>query len=143
VRRPSTQVFVHAIWATWDRVPLLSGELKAAVYACIQAECTALSAEVLAIGGVEDHVHLLVRMPTTLSVASLVKQVKGVSSHLVTHKLVYEDGFRWQGAYSAFSVSTSDVPRIRDYILRQEQHHQDQTLQDDLELDEVDFTKTD
>jgi putative transposase len=137
------QLYVHLNWATWDRLPLLAGELKSAVYACIQAECNMLRAEVIAIGGTEDHVHLLVRLPTTVSVASLAKQVKGASSHWVTHGLTQEDGFKWQGSYGAFSVSAADVPRIRDYVLNQEAHHRDQTLDDDLESDAQRFAKTD
>jgi putative transposase len=142
MRRPNSELYVHVIWATWDRLPLLSGELQPAVYACIQAECAALNTEVIAIGGVEDHIHLLVRLPSTVSVASLVKQSKGASSHLVTHRLAHEDGFRWQGAYGAFSISASDVPRVRDYILRQEQHHRDHTLDTDLEFNELDPATT-
>jgi putative transposase len=136
------QLYVHLNWATWDRLPLLSAELRSAVYACIQTECGALGAEVLAIGGTEDDVHLLVRLPTTVSVATLVKQFKGASSHLVTHELIHENGFRWQGTYGAFSVSRSDVPRICDYIARQEEHHRDQTLDHDLEFDAQHFAET-
>lgn len=136
------QLYIHLNWATWDRLPLLSAELRPVVYACIQAECDALGAEVLAIGGTEDHVHLFVRLPTTVSVATLVKQVKGASSHLVTHELIHENGFRWQGAYGAFSVSRSDLPRICDYIARQEEHHRHQTLDHDLEFDAQHFDKT-
>jgi len=136
------QVYIHLNWATWDRLPLLSDELRPDVYACIQAGCDALGAEVLAIGGTEDHVHLLVRLPTTVSVATLVKQVKGASSHMVTHELIPENGFRWQGAYGAFSVSRSDVSRVCDYIARQEEHHRDQILDHDLEFDAQYFAKT-
>jgi putative transposase len=142
MRRSYTELYVHLIWATWDRLPLLPAELKPAVYGCIQAECSTLGAEVVAIGGMEDHVHLLVKLPTTISVASLVKQVKGASSHLVTHKLAREDGFRWQGAYGAFSISASHVPRIRDYILHQEEHHRDRTMDNDLEIDDQHFATT-
>jgi putative transposase len=134
LRQPYSQLYIHMVWATWDRLPLLSPELKSAVYACIQAECTALKAEVIAIGGVEDHVHLLVRIPASASVSDLIQHVKGASSHLVTHRLMHEDGFKWQGAYSAFSVSPSDVPRIQDYILNQEAHHRDQTLDEICEI---------
>jgi REP element-mobilizing transposase RayT len=109
-------------------------EIRSRVFACIQKECEALNAEVIAIGGMEDHVHLLVRLPTTASVAKLMQQVKGASSHLVTHEIQHENGFKWQGAYAAFSVSPSETPRIRDYALNQEQHHHEGTWEDDVEL---------
>jgi putative transposase len=86
---------------------------------------------VIAIGGIDDHVHLLVAMPATLAPADLVKQVKGASSHLVNHGR--EPFFRWQGGYGAFSVSKHHVPRIRDYVLRQEEHHRFNRLTPELE----------
>ncbi len=133
MREPYTQLYLHLVWATWDRLPLLIPELQAPVYGCIQVECHSLKAEVIALGGVVDHVHLLVRFPTTISVADLVKQVKGSSSHLVTHRLPVPEGFKWQGAYGAFTLSKAEVPRIRDYILNQEQHHAEATLDAELE----------
>jgi putative transposase len=134
MREPYTRLFVHFVWATWDRAPLITEELRPAIYACIQAECTGLKMEVIAIGGIEDHVHILARIPTTVALAEIVKQMKGSSSHLVTHRLPDPDGFKWQGAYSAFTVSEHDVPRVRDYILNQAEHHRDRSLDPCLEL---------
>ena len=75
-----------------------------------------MKVEMLEIGGTEDHVHVLVRIPPTVNVAQVVKQVKGSSSHLVTHRVEGGAGFKWQGCYGAFSVSRWDVPKIRHYI---------------------------
>jgi putative transposase len=95
-----------------------------------------MGVEVVAFNGVTDHVHLLVRIPTTVSVADLVKQVKGSSSHMLGKRLRVP--FKWQGGYGAFSLSTSHVPRIREYVLNQEQHHADGTTHEPLELPEED-----
>src|SRR5262245_34531473 len=76
--RPYTQLFVHLVWATWDRAPLLDAELMQVVDAAIRRECVEMGVDVIAIGGVADHIHLLVRFPTTISVADLVKQVKRI-----------------------------------------------------------------
>jgi REP-associated tyrosine transposase len=133
VREPFTQLFVHLVWSTWDRLPLLSPEIQQRVYACIRAECTHLKAEIIAIGGTDDHVHLLVQIPTTLAIASLMKQVKGVSSHLVTQEIDPPDGFKWQGAYGAFTVSKAEVPKIQAYVLNQEEHHRSQMLDGEFE----------
>src|SRR5438552_780932 len=123
MREPYTQFYAHLIWATWDRVPYLTGEVQDAVYACMQQECARLKVDVLAIGGIENHVHILIRFPATVMLAELVKQMKGVSSHMVTHKLGHEQGFKWQGAYRGFTLSKSDAPRVREYILHQQEHH--------------------
>ena len=83
MREPFTQLYLHLVWATWDRLPLISSERRDPIYACIQNECSELRCDVLGLGGIEDHAHLLVRFPTTVSVAQLAKQVKGASSHLI------------------------------------------------------------
>jgi putative transposase len=128
-----TQLFVHFVWCTWDRRPLLNEMLKPEVYAEIQAACVELGVEVLALGGVDDHVHLLVQMPASLSPAALVKQVKGASSHAVNHVNGRHALFRWQGGYGAFTVTKGHVPRVRDYVLRQEEHHRLGRIAPDLE----------
>lgn len=134
MREPYTQLYLHLAWSTWDRLPLLKGEIRDAAYACIQSECVALKAEVIAIGGVEDHVHVLLRIPATVSVAALVKQIKGASSHMITHKVGHDGPFRWQEGYGAFTITKSDVPRIRQYIQNQEAHHHGNTLQTEWEI---------
>jgi putative transposase len=133
MRAPFTQLYLHLVWATWDRHPFLVPEIRGRVYECIQAECVALRVSVIAIGGIVDHVHLLVRVPATVAPAELVKRVKGASSHMVNHDLRAPFYFKWQGAYGAFSVSKRHVPMIREYVLRQEDHHRDQTLYPALE----------
>jgi len=66
-------------------------------------------------------------------VDALVKEIKGASSHLVTHELEQSAGFKWQGAYAAFTVSRWDIARIRQYILNQEAHHKAGTIDPDYE----------
>ncbi|HEX6799152.1 MAG TPA: IS200/IS605 family transposase [Ktedonobacterales bacterium] len=88
MRQSGSAVYVHFVWATWDRLPLLSQEVERAAYRGIGAKCTELGAEVIALGGIEDHVHLLVHMPSTTSIAQFVGQVKGASAHLITHEVL-------------------------------------------------------
>jgi REP element-mobilizing transposase RayT len=133
MRRPFTQLYVHLVWATWDRLPLITDLVERLVYPAIRAECTGLGVEVLELGGIEDHMHLLARIPTTVSIAELAKQVKGASSHLVTHRSGSEQPFKWQGGYGAFAVSRSVVPQVGRYIQRQREHHEANRLDLDLE----------
>ena len=123
--RSHAEIYLHLVWGTWDRHPLLIGDRVETVYRAIHHECTEMRAEVIAIGGTEDHVHLLVRVPASLSAADLAKQVKGASSHLVNPVHGREAPFRWQGRYGAFSVSRQHVDRIRRYVLNQEAHHRE------------------
>ncbi|HZT43161.1 MAG TPA: IS200/IS605 family transposase [Chthonomonadaceae bacterium] len=134
MREPYTQLYLHLVWSTWERLPLLTGEIRDAVYACLQSECVALKADVLAMGGIEDHVHIRLRIPATVSIAMLVKQIKGASSHMITHKVGHDGLFRWQEGYGAFTITKSDVPRVRHYILNQEAHHHANTPQAEWEI---------
>ncbi len=132
MREPFTQLYVHLVWATWDRLPLLSTELLEVVDRAIRHECVDLGVEVEAFGGVADHVHLLVRIPATLAISRLVQQVKGATSHLVNQRL--KTPFKWQGGYGAFTVSKSILSRVKDYVLNQDQHHQYGTIFPSAEL---------
>ena len=123
MRAPFTQLYLHCVWATWDRLPLVTPQLEQPVYACILAKVRELKCDTVAIGGIPDHVHLLARLHTTVAVADLLKEVQGASSHLVTHEIAKGEFFKWQGAYGAFTVSKDGVARVRDYIEHQKEHH--------------------
>ena len=128
LRGPYTELYLHCVWATWDRLPLLTPEVEPQIYATIAAKCMALKCYVLAIGGVEDHIHLLVRFPAALSVATLVGEVKGVSSHLMTRRISPDVFFKWQGAYGAFTLQKDGVEVVTAYIKNQKAHHADNRL---------------
>jgi putative transposase len=96
MRSPFTQLYLHFVWATWDRLPLITPLNERSIYSSILTKCRELKCHVLAIGGTSDHVHLLIRFPTTITVADLVKEVKGASSHLVTHQIAMGEFFKWQ-----------------------------------------------
>ena len=124
MRSPWTELYLHLVWSTWMRRPLLTPEKRGEAYRLILAECSRQRVEVIAIGGMEDHVHLLVRVPTVISPAALVKQVKGSSTHGMNHRADGRiGGFRWQGGYGAFSVWKRGVEVLRNYVLDQEKHH--------------------
>lgn len=118
-----THIYIHFVWATWNRAPLIGPALEASLYACIARECWDLKCELIVIGGTEDHVHALVRLHSTVSVAALAKAMKGSSSHLVTHMLTPGGAFKWQGTYGAFSVSPDDLEQVRTYIEYQKERH--------------------
>jgi putative transposase len=127
MRTPWTEVYLHIVWSTWRRHPFISAELQPRVYGALAHQCAEVDADVIAIGGMPDHVHVLARMPTTISIAEFVRRMKGASSHLVTHVLRSPEPFKWQGGYGAFSVSKRHVPVVSNYVLNQEQHHREGT----------------
>ena len=87
-----------------------------------------------AIGGMADHVHLLVGGRATICLADLVRDVKAVSSRWMHEEMGVAE-FSWQEGYGAFSVSPSQRETVREYISRQEEHHRVRTFQEEyLEL---------
>jgi putative transposase len=124
MRATHTELYVHLVWATWDRMPLIAQEIEARLYAAMATKCRELGCEPLAIGGTPDHVHLLVRLDPIVAVASLVKEIKGSSSHFITHVACPNEFFKWQGAYAAFTIRSSEVEQVGRYIQNQKSHHE-------------------
>ena len=137
MRHPWTQLYLHLVWSTWKRAPLITPQLQPRIYAVLQHQASQLKADVIAIGGIEDHVHVLLRFPTNVATSTLVQRLKGASSHFVTHVLRSQEAFKWQGAYGAFTLTKRAVPHVREYVLNQEARHRDGRLYRDLELTEM------
>ncbi len=86
----------------------------------------------LAVGGVEDHVHLLLSLPSTMNVAKALQLIKGGSSKWVHDTFPEHRHFAWQEGYGAFSIGISQVDVTVSYINRQVEHHQELSFQDEL-----------
>jgi REP element-mobilizing transposase RayT len=125
--RNDTQLYLHCVWSTWDRLELVTPDIEERVYAAIVAQCRQLGCRAIAVGGVADHIHLLTDFIPTLTISELIGQAKGSSSHLVTHELCPGKFFRWQGGYGAFTVSKRNLDIVATYIRNQKNHHQTQS----------------
>jgi putative transposase len=122
------QLYVHIVWSTWNRMPFINESIQSELYAAIAKKCRQLECEPIAINGTEDHIHLLVSLHPNISASGLVKDIKGSSSHLMTHKIAPNEFFKWQGGYGVFSVSEGDLQKVRAYIKNQKKHHQEAGL---------------
>jgi len=111
MRRNKLALYLHIVWGTWDRLPLIIPDVERRLYRNIENEAQKMKCTVLALNGTSDHVHLVVSLPTTVTVADLVKQVKGVSSHFVNETLQPETQFEWQGGYAAPPLVGGTCPR--------------------------------
>jgi putative transposase len=120
---------------------MLIPEVRDAAYKTIREECKSLKCEVIRIGGINDHIHLLATLNPTISLSDFVKQVKGSSSHFINHEIQPDFLFKWQGSYGALTVSQGDIVgeasplenRLCKYIDRQEEHHRRKSLISDWE----------
>ena len=116
-------VYIHFVWSTWDRLPLIAEEIERPLHRFIWGVCKDNGCEPIAIGGMADHVHLLVGMASTVTIADLVRRVKSGSSHYFSETLKPGEWFAWQRHYGAFSVRPRDRKTIIEYINKQKEHH--------------------
>jgi putative transposase len=122
---------VHCVFSTKNREPLLAGEIKDRVWAFMGGIAKQNKIKPLCIGGVADHVHLLVSLPTTLSVAKAVQIIKGGSSTWMHGAFSPLRHFAWQSGYGAFTVSASHIGETIRYIKNQEDHHRLKSFQEE------------
>ena len=122
MQHSKVEVYLHYIWTTKLREPFLTLEIERAVYRCIKDEARRLRCIPLEIGGMPDHVHLVVRTHSTVSTARLAQAVKGVSFKFANNQLGFEGAFDWQQNYGAFSVG-SELEAVIAYVRNQKQHH--------------------
>jgi len=122
---PRCRLFYHLVWSTRGREPIIVRSIEEHVHQQLRSVALRHGVEVHAIGGVEDHVHLAVSIPPSLSVADAVRRIKGASSRALG--IEYGPEFGWQQEYSADSISRRNLPAVVTYIVNQRQHHDDQT----------------
>jgi putative transposase len=127
-----SSLLVHIVFATKDRVPFLIPAIRAELYAYFAGIAKAESSFAHAIGGIEDHVHSLVTLPRTKTLASLVEVLKTGSSKWLKTKDEKLRTFSWQSGYGGFSVSYSQFATVCKYIRTQEIHHRRMNFQDEL-----------
>ncbi|MGC2108667.1 MAG: IS200/IS605 family transposase [Candidatus Korobacteraceae bacterium] len=113
-----TKILVHCIFSTKGRQALISEPEKLWTY--LRGIARNRGVDTLAIGGTANHVHILVGLSSSLTVAQLMRDLKANSSRHLNEK---KRGFAWQDGYAAISVSPSQVEIVRRYIERQEVHH--------------------
>ena len=125
-------VYIHLVFSTKERRPYLQdATIRRALHAYLGGISKRLDCPPIKVGGVDDHVHLLARFGRTLSQAEWVKELKRVSNLW----LKTEGGlshFGWQGGYADFSVSASNLERVKKYIENQDRHHHRISFQDEV-----------
>jgi REP element-mobilizing transposase RayT len=133
---PSTHLSLHyhVVFSTKSREPVIAQTWREPLHAYLGRVIGNVDAVPEIVGGTADHVHLLLGLRATHSLAEVVRRVKAVSSGWV-HEEIKVPAFAWQEGYGAFTVSSSQRRTVYDYISRQEEHHRRRTFQEEyLEL---------
>jgi len=126
-----SKVIFHIIFSTKDRQPLLDSNVRPRMHGYAATICRDLGAELVHVGGMADHVHIVITLPRTLSQAQLIEQIKKTSSKWIKTLDTRYRGFSWQRGYGAFSVSSSQLEAVLQYIKGQPEHHRTRTFQEE------------
>ena len=125
-------LYHHFVFSTKHRVPTIDPQVRGRLYDYVGGLCRARQCRLLAAGGTEDHVHLLVAMSRDLAVSDFARDIKANSSRWIHETFPDRQGFAWQEGYAAFTVSQSVLETVRNYIERQGEHHQKRTFQEEF-----------
>jgi putative transposase len=117
------KIWIHAIWATKERYPLIETDVERSVFNNMRQQFTDIGCPVRIINGMSDHVHCLFLLNAQKSISEVIKQVKGSTSHWANEQNIILEKFAWQTGYAAYSVSESQLEKVYQYILNQKEHH--------------------
>ena len=126
-----TQIYIHVVFAVQARESLIKVEWREDLFKYIAGILKNQGIKLLAIGGVEDHVHILFGMSPTIALSDLIREVKANSSKYINENKFVRGKFYWQEGFGAFSYSRSQIDAVAKYVLNQEQHHAGRSFKDE------------
>jgi len=118
-----TSLNYHIVFSTKNRKPWLIENVRERLWPYLGGIARENGMKALEIGGVTDHVHILVSVPATTTFSKAVQLIKGGSSPWIKESFPNMAGFAWQDGYGAFTVGESELDTVRNYIRRQAEHH--------------------
>jgi REP element-mobilizing transposase RayT len=126
-----SKVILHVIFSTKNREAWLDSDVRLRMHAYLATVSRNLGAELVRVGGVADHVHIVTTLPRTVSQAEFIEQIKKSSSKWIKALDPRYRRFFWQRGYSAFSVSPSQLDAVLQYVEEQPAHHRTRTFQEE------------
>lgn len=124
---------IHFIWATKNRMPIITDELKPLLLSHIKQNTIKKGIFIDTLNCVENHIHLLVSLGTEQTISKVAMLIKGESSFWVNKEKLTKQKFEWQDEYIALSVSESAIDKARQYIINQKEHHKKKTFTQEYE----------
>jgi REP element-mobilizing transposase RayT len=127
-----THLLYHCVWSTKNRQPLILPEIEQRVWGLLATTATTHGMHIQRAGGIENHVHVLIEIPKTLSMSDAMKELKGGSSNAINKASFTDTPFGWQIGYGAFTVSKSVAPDVVKYIVNQREHHRSVSYEEEF-----------
>ncbi|HAB51634.1 MAG: transposase [Ignavibacteria bacterium RIFOXYB2_FULL_35_12] len=123
--------YIHIVFSTKHRVPLIHQPVQDELYSYIGRICKEMECQPIKIGGYTDHIHILCMLSKKIALMKLLEEVKSHSSKWMKTKGEILKKFYWQNGYGAFSVNPSQVNIVIAYIENQKEHHKRRSFQDE------------
>jgi len=120
---PYIKIWLHCVWNTKRRKPLLSKEIRQKIFSHIKNYSIGKKIFIDRINGSSEHVHCLISLGSEQNISKIINLLKGESSHWINNHKLIRGKFEWQDEYFAVSISESVVEKVRKYIDNQEEHH--------------------
>ena len=130
---PFIKIWVHLVWATKNRQPFLTKNIRQQVFNHISENAKEKNIYIDFINGHVDHIHCLISLNQEQTIAKIMQLIKGESSFWINKNNLCQQKFEWQDEYFAVSVGESSVDKVREYIKNQEIHHQKKTFQQEYD----------
>ena len=124
--------YIHCVFSTKERRQLITSELRERLWPFLGGIARQNKMKAIEIGGVEDHVHILLSLPSAMAISKALQLIKGGSSKWIHETFPEHRLFAWQDEYGAFSVSMSQLDKTIEYIRGQEAHHRKMTFQEEF-----------
>ena len=138
-----TSLVYHLIFSTYERRPIITLDRRPRLYEYVGGIIRELGGSLIAVGGIEDHLHLLPRLRPDKALSDTLRVLKANSTGWMHDVFPDANDFAWQKGYGAFTVSKSLIPTVSAYIANQEQHHHKRTFREEfieiLRVNEVPF----
>jgi len=126
-----SQLLLHIVFSTKNRVNWINPEIEKRVWAYIGGIARSRKMTAIQVGGMNDHVHGLIGSPPIYSPSQVAKYLKGDSSKWIHQEFPELSDFAWQDGYGVFTVSRSEIPRVKEYIQNQREHHEKRTFEEE------------
>lgn len=126
-----TQIYIHVVFAVQERACIIKKEWREELFKYIAGILRNQGIKLLAIGGVEDHIHILLALIPKIALSELIRDVKANSSKFINEKGFVRGKFYWQEGFGAFSYSRSQIDKVAQYVLNQEQHHNNRSFKEE------------
>ena len=126
-----SQMYVHLIFGTKGRLPYITHNIEERLHGYFAGTLKSFESPAIEINSVPDHIHTLFRLSKNFALAKVVEELKKESSKWMKEQGV--EGFTWQIGYGAFSVSSSKVETVTNYIINQKEHHKVKTFKQEIE----------